>query len=144
MWEDIRNGLASIYAQRMDSSGASEWQTGGVKVCYVKSNSSFVWRQIAGDGLGGAVISCCFKEADTGNQGILVQKLDPAGKTAWPNNGVVVTGSTTTRYFLASDDQGGALVGWGIGNGSSEKSYLQRVGSNGKLLWGTAGIKLGD
>jgi hypothetical protein len=128
----------------MDSSDASEWQTGGVKVCYVKSNSSFVWRQIAGDGSGGAVISGCFREADTGNHGVLVQKLDPAGKTAWPNNGVVVTGSTTTRYFLSSDDQGGTLIGWGSGNGSSEKSYLQRVGSNGKLLWSTGGIKLGD
>jgi hypothetical protein len=144
MWEDLRNGLASIYAQRMNSSGASEWQTGGVKVCYVKSNSSFVWRQIAGDGSGGAVISCCFKEADTGNQGVRVQKVDPAGNTVWPNNGVAVTGSATTRYFLAADDQGGALVGWGIGNGSSENSFLQRVGSDGKLLWGTAGIKLGD
>ena len=45
---------------------------------------------------------------------------------------------------LASDDQGGALVSWGTGYGSSEKSYLQRIGSNGKLLWGTKGIKLGD
>ena len=144
MWEDLRNGLASIYAQKMDANGTTEWQTGGVKVCYMKSNSSFVWRQIAGDGSGGAVISCCFKEAGTGNQGILVQKLDAAGKNVWPNDGVVVTGGTTTRYFLTSDGQGGALVGWGNNNGSSEKSYLQKVGANGKSLWGAAGIKLGE
>jgi hypothetical protein len=144
MWEDLRNGLVSIYAQKMDNNGATEWQTGGVKVCYVKSNSSFVWRQIAGDGFGGGVISCCFKEAGTGNQGILVQKLDATGKTVWPNNGVVVTGGATTRYFLASDGQGGALVGWGNNNGSSEKSYVQKIGSNGKSLWGAAGIKLGE
>ena len=99
MWEDLRNGLASIYAQKMDSGGAAEWQIGGVKVCYVKSNSSFVWRQIAGDGSGGAVISCSF----TDNPGILVQKLNSDGSTVWPNNGVEVTGSKTTRYFLASD-----------------------------------------
>jgi hypothetical protein len=140
MWEDLRNGLASIYAQKMDSGGAAEWQIGGVKVCYVQSNSSLVWRQIAGDGSGGAVISCSF----TDNPGVLVQKLNSAGSTVWPNNGVEVTGSKTTRYFLASDDQGGALVSWGTGYGSSEKSYLQRIGSNGKLLWGTKGIKLGD
>jgi hypothetical protein len=140
MWEDLRNGLASIYAQKMDSGGAAEWQIGGVKVCYVQSNSSLVWRQIAGDGSGGAVISCSF----TDNPGVLVQKLNSAGRTVWPNNGVEVTGSKTTRYFLASDDQGGALVSWGTGYGSSEKSYLQRIGSNGKLLWGTKGIKLGD
>jgi hypothetical protein len=136
--------MQDICTQKMDANGTTEWQTGGVKVCYVKSNSSFVWRQIAGDGSGGAVISCCFKEAGTGNQGILVQKLDATGKTVWPNNGVVVTGGTTTRYFLASDGQGGALIGWGNNNGSSEKSYLQKVGSNGKSLWGAAGIKLGE
>jgi hypothetical protein len=136
--------MQDICTQKMDANGTTEWQTGGVKVCYVKSNSSFVWRQIAGDGSGGAVISCCFKEAGTGNQGILVQKLDATGKTVWPNNGVVVTGGTTTRYFLASDGQGGALVGWGNNNGSSEKSYLQKVGANGKSLWGAAGIKLGE
>ena len=28
MWEDLRNGLASIYAQKMDSDGVSEWQIG--------------------------------------------------------------------------------------------------------------------
>ena len=146
MWEDMRNGLVSIYAQKMDSDGVSEWQIGGVKVCNVKSNSSFAWRQIAGDGSGGAVISCSFKEAGTGKQGILVQKLDSAGNTVWPNNGVVVTGSTTTRYFLTSDGQGGVLIAWGIGKGvfNPEKSYLQRVGSNGKLLWSTQGIELGE
>ena len=103
-------------------------------------------RQIAGDGIGGAVISCSFKEAGTGKQGVLVQKLDSAGNTVWPNNGVVVTGSTTTRYFLTSDGQGGVLIAWGIGKGvfNQEKSYLQRVGSNGKLLWSTRGIELGE
>ncbi len=146
IWEDLRNGLASIYAQRIDSDGTATWQTGGVKVCYVKSNASLSWRQIASDGSGGTIVSCSFKEAGTGKKGILVQKLDSAGKTVWPGNGIVVTGSDTTSHLLTSDGQGGALVGWGIDKGvfSPEKSYVQRVDSNGKLLWGTEGIKLGE
>ncbi len=140
MWEDLRNGLASIYAQRMDSDGTTQWQTGGVKVCYVESNSSLSWRQIAGDGSGGAVISCSF----TDNPGILVQNLKSDGSTVWTNNGIYISAKTITRYFLASDGQGGALIGWGNGNGISEKSYIQRVGSDGKLLWGVTGIKLGN
>jgi hypothetical protein len=74
-----------------------------------------------------------------------VQKLDSAGKTVWPGNGIVVTGSDTTNHLLTSDGQGGALVGWGIDKGvfSPEKSYVQRVDSNGKLRWGAEGIKLG-
>ncbi len=145
LWEDLRNGLASIYAQRVGPDGAMKWQAGGLQVCYVKSNASLFFRQVVSDGLGGAIVSCRFKEAGTGKKGTLVQKLDSAGKTVWPGNGIVVTGSDTTNHLLTSDGQGGALVGWGIDKGvfSPEKSYVQRVDSNGKLRWGAEGIKLG-
>ena len=141
MWEDLRNGLASIYAQKMDSNGASAWQTGGIKVIFVKSNSSNERRQIVGDGTGGAVISCIFKEAGTGKQGVIVQKLDSAGNTAWAGNGVVVVTGTPTNYCLAADNHGGVLLSWGVGAGSSEKSYIQDISSGGSLQWGN-GIRL--
>ncbi|HJX36881.1 MAG TPA: hypothetical protein VJ280_08010 [Dehalococcoidales bacterium] len=141
MWEDLRSGLASIYAQKMDSNGASAWQTGGIKVIFVKSNSSNERRQIVGDGTGGAVISCIFKEAGTGKQGVIVQKLDSAGNTAWADNGVAVVTGTPTNYCLAADNHGGVLLSWGVGAGSSEKSYIQDISSGGSLQWGN-GIRL--
>jgi hypothetical protein len=141
MWEDLRNGLASIYAQKMDSNGASAWQTGGIKVIFVKSNSSNERRQIVGDGTGSAVISCIFKEVGTGKQGVIVQKLDSAGNTAWADNGVVVVTGTPTNYCLAADNHGGVLLSWGVGAGSSEKSYIQDISSGGSLQWGN-GIRL--
>jgi hypothetical protein len=140
MWEDLRRGLASIYAHRVGSDGTLEWPPGGVPVCYIKSNASLVFRQMVSDGLGGAIISCSFKEAGTNKRGVLVQKLDSTGKTAWPDNGIVVTGSDTTSHFISSDGRGGVLVTWGIGR--SEKSYVQRIDAQGKPLWGAAGIKL--
>jgi hypothetical protein len=141
MWEDLRSGLASIYAQKMDSNDGSAWQTGGVKAIFVKSNSSNERRQIVGDGTGGAIISCIFREAGTGKQGVIVQKLDSAGNTAWPGNGVVAIGVTPTNYCLAADNHGGALLSWGIGAGGSEKSYVQLISSSGSRLWGS-GIRL--
>jgi hypothetical protein len=141
MWEDLRSGLAGIYAQKMDTNGASVWQTGGVKVIFVKSNSSNERRQIVGDGTGGAIISCIFRGAGTGKQGVIVQKLDSAGNTAWADNGVVVVDGTPTNYCLAADNHGGALLSWGIGAGGSEKSYVQFIGPGGSRLWGN-GIRL--
>ena len=98
----------------------------------------------AGDGLGGAIVSCRFKEAGTNKKGVLVQKLDATAKTVWPGNGIVVTDSDTNSHFISSDGQGGALVSWGIGKGmfNSEKSHIQRVDANGRLLWGAEGIRL--
>jgi len=141
MWEDMRSGLSSIYAQKMDSHGGSQWQNGGVKVIFVKSNSSDERRQIVGDGTGGAIISSIFRGAGTGKQGVIVQKLDSEGNTAWAGNGVVVVAVTPTNYCLAADDRGGALLSWGIGAGGSEKSYVQFISSGGSRMWGS-GIRL--
>jgi hypothetical protein len=140
IWEDLRNGLAGIYAQKVDAGGAIMWQPGGVKVCYIRSNSSFPFRRIVSDGQGGMIVSCKFKEAETGNTGILVQKLDAAGKTIWPGNGIVVTGSDIICYNVSSDGQGGVLVSWSAG--ALEKGYIQRVDVNGSLMWGLEGIRL--
>lgn len=142
IWEDLRQGIASIYAQRVDPDGTYRWQMGGVDVCYVNSASSFVFRQIVPDGLGGAIVACRFTEAGTFKQGVLVQRLDPAGGTVWPGSGIVVAGGDTTGHFISPDGQGGAIVAWGALEGGVEKSYMQRVDSSGKLLWGAEGIQL--
>jgi hypothetical protein len=143
LWEDLRNGLASIYAQRVGPDGAMKWQAGGVQACYIKSNASLFFRQAVSDGLGGALVSCRFKEAGTDNKGILVQRLDSDGGVVWPSNGIVVTDSDTSGHFISSDGQGGVIVAWGVGKGmfNSEKAYVQRVSADGKLVWGN-GIRL--
>jgi hypothetical protein len=132
MWEDLRNGLASIYAQRVDASGTPAWQPGGVEVCYIKSPASLTFRQITGNGDGGATISCGFLG------GVLIQKLDSSGNALWTSNGVVVTTSSTTSHMLSSDGQGGGLIAWGVGG----RSYVQRIGPDGGLLWGEESIRL--
>jgi hypothetical protein len=144
LWEDLRNGLASIYAQRVDSSGVMKWQMGGLQVCYIKSNTSLFFRQAVSDGLGGALVTCRFKEAGTSQKGILVQKLDSNGRAVWSSNGIVVTDSDTAGHSISSDGQGGAIVAWGVSKGmfNSEKAYVQRLSADGKLLWGENGIRL--
>jgi len=142
-WEDLRHGLASIYAQRVGSDGTIKWQPGGVEVCYIKTNASFWPRTALSDGSGGAITACSYKEAETNKKGLLIQRLDATGRAVW-DNGVVVTESDHVTHVIAYDGYGGAIVAWGIGRGmfSSEKSYIQRIDSEGKLLWGEKGIRL--
>jgi hypothetical protein len=143
VWEDLRHGLASIYAQKIDADGNIKWQLGGEEVCYIKTNSSFWPRTAISDGSGGAIIACSYKEAETNKKGLLIQRLDMTGRAVW-DNGVVVTENDHDAHVISSDGQGGAIVAWGSGKSlfKPEKSYVQRVDSVGKLLWGMEGIRL--
>jgi len=145
IWEDLRRGLASIYAQKIDADGNIKWQPGGEEVCYIKTNSSFWPRTAVSDGSGGAIIACSYKKAETNKKGLLVQRLDTNGRAVW-DNGVVVTESDHITHVISSDKQGGAIVAWGSGKSmfKSGRSYVQRIDSNGKLLWGAEGIKLNE
>lgn len=144
LWEDLRYGLASFYAQRLDSAGAIKWQAGGVKVCYIDSDASLFPRQAVSDDPGGVLFTCRFRDAGTGQRGILVQRIDSEGRAVWPGNGVTVTDGETSGHFIASDGQGGVVTGWGVSKGtfSSEKSYVQRIGADGGLRWGEEGLRL--
>jgi len=142
IWEDLRRGLASIYAQKIDADGNIKWQPGGEEVCYIKTNSSFWPRTAVSDGSGGAIIACSYKEAETNKKGLLVQRLDTTGRAVW-GNGIVVTESDHITHVISSDRQGGAIVAWGSGKTmfKSGRSYVQRIDAGGDLLWGE-GIRL--
>jgi hypothetical protein len=131
-WEDLRHGLASVYTQKIDADGNLRWQRGGERVCYIETNQSLWPRLMVSDGLGGAIVTY-------GNR---AQKIDAAGRTMWPGDGIMFADGDT--HDIACDGHCGAVIAWGIGKGtfSSEKSYVQRIDSNGKLLWGEEGIRL--
>lgn len=142
IWEDLRQGLASIYAQRIDTEGKIKWQPGGEEVCYIKTHSSFWPRTAVSDGSGGAIIGCGYKEAETNERGLLVQRIDAAGRGLWPGNGIIFIERGT--HAIAYDGYGGVVIAWGSGKSmfKSERSYVQRIDSDGKLLWGEKGIRL--
>jgi hypothetical protein len=83
-------------------------------------------------------------------QGILLHKLDSAGDTVWQVNdtGVDVNdmglGAESFTSYYVNDGQGGVIVFWNIGENSfsSGKSFVQRIDTQGNLLWGAKGIRL--
>jgi hypothetical protein len=139
IWRDMRHdpeGEASVYAQRIDADGTISWQAGGVKVASTSLNP---FPMIVSNGSGGAIISYSLQK------GLYIQKVNSNGKTAWPENGVPVAEGEYEGRSIAPDGQGGVIVAWGVGKStfSPEKAYLQRVSTEGKLLWGEEGIRLG-
>ncbi|GAH16664.1 unnamed protein product, partial [marine sediment metagenome] len=126
IWEDLRKGLTSVYAQRIDALGDIRWQPGGEEVCYIEMNSSFWPYMAVSDGSGGVIVSF----------GTRAQKIDTAGNTIWPANGVrfAADGANSIAY----DGYGGIIVAWG----ESRRSYVQRLSDEGRPLWGNKGIKL--
>jgi len=142
-WEDLRHGLASIYAQRIAGDGNIKWHPGGEQVCYVKTYSSLGFRIPISDDSGGTFIPYSCQEAGK-NRGIRIQRLDASGRTLWPGIGILVTDTDHSSVVISCDGYGGAIVAWGIGKDMfrSEKAYVQRISADGKLLWGDRGIRL--
>jgi len=132
IWQDLRKGLMSMYAQKIDADGNIKWQPGGKEVCYIETHSSFWPRTAVSDGSGGAIVTF----------GIRAQKIDAAGRTMWPDDGILFTERGT--HAMDYDGYGGAVIAWGRGKSmfKSERSYVQRISAEGKSLWGEEGIKL--
>jgi hypothetical protein len=144
IWEDTRQ-VMSIYAQRIDAEGNIRWQEGGTQVCYIKSHWSFAYRTAVSDGSGGAIIVLGYKEAETNEEGLLVQRIDAAGRTMWPDNGTLAsTARNRIAHAISDDGCGGVIVSWGAQQPllKSKQSYVQRIDAEGNRLWGDKGILL--
>jgi hypothetical protein len=126
IWEDLRKGLTSVYAQRIGAQGNIKWQPGGEEVCYIDRSSSFWPYMAVSDGSGGAIISF----------GVRAQKIDDVGNMVWPGNGVQYAAGGTNS--IAYDGYGGIVAAWG----ESQTSYVQRLNNEGEPLWGNNGVKL--
>jgi hypothetical protein len=141
VWRDMRNAAgttANLYAQRVNADGNIMWQPGGINVSADAINPNHM---IVSDGSGAAIVSYFFSES---RKDLHVQKLAGDGKTLWAENGVQVNGDDYSGYSIVADGLGGIIIGWGVNGGtfSSGKACVQRVGSDGNLLWGKEGIRL--
>jgi hypothetical protein len=142
-WRDLRNsgsGQANIYAQRIDAEGNKLWKTEGVNVTLTSLNPR---NSMVSDGLGGVIISYSFRDDDNSQERRL-QRVDPDGRTLWPENGLILNHSVMDSQDMAADGQGGVIIGWGVRVSflKAEKAFIQRIDSIGSVLWGEEGILL--
>jgi hypothetical protein len=129
------SSIGNIHAQRIDPSGVLLWGSNGILVCGSAGSQSNP--QLVPDGAGGAIIS--WSDNRPGNPGIYAQWIDANGTAQWTAGGNAVCASVT-GHRLISDDAGGAIIGYCNGTAGSGDIYVQRIGADGAVLWGTNGV----
>ena len=147
-WVDLRNNGTTnydIYAQRINSSGATLWATDGVPIC-TQASSSYN-PTIASDGSGGAIITW-WDLRNGNNPDIYAQKINSSGVIQWtgsPDGVAICTATGEQRYpKIISDGSGGAIITWyDERNGSSNPDiFAQRIDASGTTLWTADGVSV--
>lgn len=143
-WEDFN----SIYVQRINSTGRALWPESGIQVGQAKGRYDILYYHLTGDGSGGA--AAVWNSTENGNAVLRTQRIDSSGRKLWGDNGILVStvppyySSSFTPALISQDDYGGFIISWAAGENvhESSSSYVQRIDSEGKLLWGEKGIRL--
>ncbi len=138
IWEDYRNGIKEIYAQRINADGDIAWINNGQSISTL-SGSHEEYMAVT-DGLGGVLIIWLIQinnEAD-----IFVQRIDVDGNLAWNNEGVVVHRARGCSISypcyspqIIADGTGGAFIVWADYFEDEGNIYIDRVLYDGTLIW---------
>lgn len=136
-WQDQRNGMWDIYAQRKDAEGNSLWTQGGA-ICTASGSQSNP--QIIADGQGGAII--VWDDNRNGSLEIYAQRVDASGDAQWITDGVsVCTDAAVTFTFpITPDGAGGVIITWRDFRNFNHEIYAQRINASGVSLWVPEGI----
>jgi hypothetical protein len=140
VWSDERAAwLADIYAQRLDSAGAPQWDADGALVCGAPSYQLFP--VAAADGAGGALIAWEDSRSDT-SVDVYAQRIGPDGAPLWTADGVRLSNADgyDSLPSICADGGGGAIVTWQDQRDLDDDIYAQRVSGGGILMWFAAGI----
>jgi len=147
-WMDNRTGQDwYIYAQKLDPAGNPLWTpASGVRVNYpalYESGASTL--ELTYDGNGGLIVAYI----DSYGDALSAQKIDEYGNLAWNGGSNVVISQLTMNHGISSidlipDGSGGIIlsIGWVYADPAGgwydyySSAAVQKVDSNGNLLWG--------
>ncbi|MFH1958039.1 MAG: FG-GAP-like repeat-containing protein [bacterium] len=111
-WHDYRtSGVADIYAQQVNESGATQWQVNGVEVCTATNNQEYP--AITEDGTDGAIIAWQDLRGGT-TVHIYSQRLNSAGERQWGTFGVAVctAANSQVKPKVAVAGPAQAIIAW--------------------------------
>ena len=140
-WFDYRSlGIADIYAQALNPSGAVQWLADGVALCTAAGNQFHP--RLASDGVGGAVVA--WEDRRSGPDDIYARRVDQFGAVQWAANGVVVCNAAAEQYEpqIVGDGAAGAIIAWYDWRSGSTDIYMQRIDSSGVPQWTANGVAI--
>jgi hypothetical protein len=143
VWQDVRNGPADIWAQRVDADGDTLWQANGVEIC-AAPRAQLNPVAIA-SGAGGA-IACWVDRRGAGLGDIYARLVDANGVVQWTANGVALCTNEFDQSVpvLVSDGAGGAIAAWADARSGTRDIFARRVDNAGIALWTVDGVAVCD
>ncbi len=141
VWIDDQNGLGAwdVYAQRIDSNGATLWTANGVPLCTAVSAQADL--SVIADGTGGAFVA--WEDYRSGDYNIYAQRINGSGTVLWTADGVLVCGLAQPQVdpSLTADDSGGVYIAWTDRRNTTDYDvYAQRLTGSGTALWAGNGV----
>ncbi|MEO5988972.1 MAG: hypothetical protein ABIU54_06015 [Candidatus Eisenbacteria bacterium] len=135
-WQDFRtNTNYNIFAQKVNSTGATQWVANGVEVCFVAGDQ--LAPTIVSDGGTGAIITWYDGRIFSSGDDIYAQRIDVNGISQWTPNGLPLCTAAGDQQFptIAIDGAGGAFVSWqDRRNGSNNDIYVHHLNQGGQVL----------
>ena len=131
--------LPGIYVQKLDANWNAKWAPNGLAMGAGVDTASV----LASDGSGGALITWMHSTPTV--PAIYAQRVDINGNLMWTSGGIVISDSTYNNsggLNIASDGNGGAIIGWIDGHIGGGRGFLygQRVDINGNAKWAAGGV----
>jgi hypothetical protein len=138
-WLDCRDGRDDIYAQRVGADGSVKWQADGIMIREgpVETGSTYGVPQIAGDSVGGAIITWQEGKESPTFWDIFGQRVDAGGNILWADSAVSVCRATGGQYGprIISNGENGVIISWrDMREGTDGKVYAMRVTANGETV----------
>jgi len=132
-WLEIEQSQYSIYAQKINSSGETQWTPKEVASFSTLQLSKYL--QIISDGAGGAIV---FWIDNGGGRWptIYTQRINANGAIEWAAKGVAVSKNIESIPQIISDGFGGAIMTWV----KNEDIYAQKINSSGVVEWTPKGV----
>lgn len=123
-------------AQHVLANGSFGWGVGGVEVATTGQGALSASPAAISDGMDGLIVAWRGYCAP-GWEGLCLQRIQPDGKPAWSDNGVIISASSqsTPQTQLLADGRGGAFAVWVDRRNLNDDIYAQRISANGAPLW---------
>ena len=142
-WQDKRNGGDyDIYAQRINASGTTQWNTNGIVVALALKTQHNP--RIEPDGANGAYIAWEDKRSNI-DYDIYLQHINATGVATWAANGLLVCGaagnqSGTDMKFLGAN----IIIAWKDNRAGSNQIFTQLLTNTGSTILASNGVLLSN
>ncbi len=136
-WTNSAATTDTLYAQRVNGSGARQWGTAPVPIWASTTDLFAELGDVVPDGAGGAFFVGDDDRLTPNYPDVYAQRVNASGAPQWVANGLTVCNASGAQFgaTAALDGAGGVLVAWLDFRNSSVDVYAQRLNAAGSAQW---------